>query len=332
MSCDTILVEVSDPTSIAQARRHAMELADKEGFSEESSNNAGIVVTEAATNILKHGEGGLLQCRIVSDGGVPELEVLAIDKGPGMHDVDACLRDGFSTSGTAGTGLGAIRRLSAEFDIYSRIGSGTVLVGRVPQQKIGTPSGISSGIVKAPARGETVCGDAVEVMSSSRGPVVVMADGLGHGPAAATASAAACRAVREHPEEEAAALLERAHLALRPTRGAAVAIACIDLNERALHYAGLGNISGALISGSGTQHLVSHNGTAGHQARRMQEFQYRWPKDAILVMHSDGLTARWDIRSYPLLESHHPATLAGVLFRDAVRGKDDATIVALRER
>ena len=127
----------------------------------------------------------MLQLRLVTDGAQPLFEVLVIDKGPGMADVEACMRDGFSTKGTAGTGLGAMRRLAAEFDVYSKHGSGTVVVSRMAQQPKPEQSALMSGVVKAPARGETVCGDAVTVIDGERGPVIVMADGLGHGPAAA---------------------------------------------------------------------------------------------------------------------------------------------------
>ena len=59
------------------------------------------------------------------------VEILALDKGPGIRDLERSLRDGYSTAGGAGTGLGAISRLSSEFDVYSPPGKGTALLARI---------------------------------------------------------------------------------------------------------------------------------------------------------------------------------------------------------
>jgi hypothetical protein len=73
--------------------------------------------------------------------------------------------------------------------------------------------------------------------------------------------------------------------------------------------------------------MVSHNGTLGVQLLRTQQFEYDWQPGSRIVMHSDGLSGRWSIDSYPGLNLKHPAVIAGVLYRDFVRRRDDATIV-----
>ena len=98
-------------------------------------------------------------------------------------------------------------------------------------------------------------------------------------------------------------------------------------------YAGLGNISAILtLASGGRQNMVSHNGTAGHSAARIHEFQYPFPRDAVLVMHSDGLATHWDLAAYPGLRTRHPSLIAGVLYRDHSRRRDDVTIVVVKER
>jgi hypothetical protein len=77
--------------------------------------------------------------------------------------------------------------------------------------------------------------------------------------------------------------------------------------------------------------MVSHNGTVGAEMRKVQEFVYRWPKGAPVVFHSDGITTHWDLQAYPGLASRQSALIAGVIFRDFQRGRDDATVVVLRE-
>jgi hypothetical protein len=78
--------------------------------------------------------------------------------------------------------------------------------------------------------------------------------------------------------------------------------------------------------------MVSRNGTAGHIAPKVQEFHYPVPSGAIMVMFSDGLGTHWDLRAYPGLLQRSAAVIAGVLYRDFSRRKDDVTVVVARER
>jgi hypothetical protein len=145
------------------------------------------------------------------------------------------------------------------------------------------------------------------------------------------ASSQAVRILRENPNLAPQALLERCHLALRSTRGAAVAVAQIDLAREKLTFAGAGNISARIHSSNRPgQHLVSVNGTAGHQTERLREFCYPWPRDGMLQLHSDGLSSGAGVDAYPGLAARDPALIAGVLFRDFARGRDDATVVVAK--
>jgi len=157
-------------------------------------------------------------------------------------------------------------------------------------------------------------------------------DGLGHGLGAADAARLATRAFGEESHLPPAALVGAIHGALRGSRGAAVSVARIDRAREVVTYAGLGNVAGVVSSGGDSRHLVSTNGTAGHDRGRIHEFTYPWPADALLVMHSDGLGSRWQLERYPGLAARHPALVAGVLYRDWSRGRDDVTVVAARLR
>jgi len=77
--------------------------------------------------------------------------------------------------------------------------------------------------------------------------------------------------------------------------------------------------------------MASHSGIVGHTFPHVQEFTYDWRPHSILAMQSDGLTSRWELRRYPGLELKHPSLIAGVLYRDASRKRDDATILVSRE-
>ena len=73
--------------------------------------------------------------------------------------------------------------------------------------------------------------------------------------------------------------------------------------------------------------MVSYNGTVGHEVRKIREFTYLWPKGGLLVMHSDGLGTQWRLDRYPGLIARHPSLIAGVLYRDFNRGRDDVTVL-----
>jgi anti-sigma regulatory factor (Ser/Thr protein kinase) len=322
-----VMVGIDDPSRVAEARRHAMTAAREEGMDEAETGQVGIVATEAATNLLKHARYGQLYISRLSDYGDAGVEILSIDRGPGIPDLDRCLADGYSTSGTPGTGLGAMVRLSREFDAYSQMGRGSVLVARnFPKGN----SPVPIGAITVPFPGESVCGDAWCVRRNGHRTTVLVADGLGHGVLASDASTAAKTVFQHLPETSPSEMLEAVHHALRGTRGAAVAVAFIETEPRRVRYAGLGNISGVILGGPKAQYMLSHNGTAGHQARRFQDFEYALPPSAVVVMHSDGLATSWSLDSYPGLLRRKPSLIAGILYRDANRGRDDVCVMAIQ--
>jgi hypothetical protein len=160
---------------------------------------------------------------------------------------------------------------------------------------------------------------------------VMVADGLGHGFEASQASLEAVRILRNNPDVAPGNLIDLVHRALRSSRGAAVAVARIDIAQGMITFSGLGNVTAQIYAGSERQqHLVSVNGTAGHRAGRIREFTYTWPVGGLLLMHSDGLATAANIESHPALALHDPTLIAGVLYRDFSRGHDDATVVVAK--
>jgi anti-sigma regulatory factor (Ser/Thr protein kinase) len=336
MAVATASLEITDRSAIAEARRLTARLVATLDFSEEAAGRAAIVVTELVTNALTHGRGGwcFLNARIIY--GEAALEVVVADSGPGIENPGIALADGFSTSGTAGTGLGAVRRLSRDFDLYSRGDGGVVALARVSPDSAGRrphPGGVGRTEVAgvgAPVAGEQVSGDAWAVDSHSNRTMIMVVDGLGHGPDAAAAAAAAVASFASSGGRALAERLQLLHEALRSTRGAAAAIAEIDEVQMELSYSGIGNIAGRILSDGRVQSLVSMNGTAGGTSRSLREFRYPFPPGSLLIMHSDGIASRWDFDRYPGALSKDTAVIAALVFRDHLRRRDDATVVALR--
>ena len=323
--------EVGEASAAGDVRRAAIDLARNLTFGDTDAGRVGIVVTEAATNLVKHGGGGELLLCDLRDDGARGIGILALDRGPGIASVGAALRDGYSQAGSPGTGLGAMRRLSTVFDVYSRPGIGTAVLSTIWPTPPGNGHALSIGGINVAHPREEVSGDAWAVRVMQDRTAVMVGDGLGHGPMAAKASATAREIFHRHAGLAPAELLTRIHEALRPTRGAAVAVAEIDTTKRIVRFAGIGNIAATILAGATTRSLVSHHGTLGHDVRRIQEFSYPWEQDALLVLNSDGLVSHWVLDRYPGLAARHPMLTAAVLYRDFRRGADDASVVVLRE-
>ena len=324
---------ISESSGIAAARRAGNHLANVLGLSETVAGKVALVITEAATNIFKHAGSGDILLRGLAAGDARGIEILAIDKGPGFGNIEQAMRDGVSTAGSYGVGMGAMQRLADEFDLHADDTHGSALRMAVwaPNHARAQPEWVV-GAVCLPLPSEEQCGDAWGFACKHGQLLLVVADGLGHGPDAARASDAAVALVRPDNTFAPAAMLQLAHGALHGTRGAAAAVGCLDSDANELRFAGIGNISVSLHGGDKARHLVSHNGIVGSNMRKVQEFSMPLSEDAMLIMHSDGIGTRWDLERYPGLTHRHPALIAAVLYRDHVRGRDDACIVVAQRQ
>jgi anti-sigma regulatory factor (Ser/Thr protein kinase) len=332
-------VPVAESSQVGEARRLVVACARRLGFDETAAGKAAILATEMAGNLVKHAGGGEMVVRPLAppaNGAARGLEILALDRGPGIADVAKSLRDGYSTAGSPGTGLGAMARLSDRFDLYSAAGQGTALLSQLwPKAEpragaVGAREPTELGAVCLPVAGEEAPGDGWEILHRPGGWRLLVSDGLGHGLLAREPSQRAAEVFRELPADPPAQVLEACHAALHGTRGAAVAMADVDLDAGVVRFAGIGNVTGSILGEGPTQYMVSLNGIVGPGPARFREFTYPWSPGALLVMASDGLSTRWKLDSYPGLAGRHPGLIAGVLYRDHGRPRDDVTVVAVR--
>ena len=322
---------VTESSQIAQARRAVASLAARQGFDEEDAGRAALVAMEICSNLVKHGGGGELIVQALERGDTPGVGLIGLDKGRGIDDMSKCLRDGFSTGGTPGTGLGAINRAAQLFDIYSQPGRGTVVTAQLwPGGRAPRAVPMEIGAIVVPKPQEVECGDTWCYVERAGGALVMGVDGLGHGLGAAQAASMACDVFMTEKTRAPAAVLERIHANLRTTRGAAAIVLEIDWERRQLLAAGIGNLVAAIVEGNMVKRIPSYNGIVGHATPRIRELSYPIAPAAAVVFHSDGLSAAWQPERYPGLMQHSCATIAGVLYRDCKRGRDDAMVVALR--
>lgn len=325
---------VQDQSQIGEARRQAVVVAQALGFDETDRGRVALLVTELATNLIRHAAGGQILLRSEMSGGRKCVEVISMDRGPGMN-IDQCFRDGYSTGGTSGTGLGAIRRLCTVFDIFSTSPGGTVILCQFDEANgpsVTSTSRFEIGTINLPAPHEIACGDTWRIAESGIDLSVMVVDGLGHGPEAAKVADEAAKQFEQDSFCPLTIFFDRLHNQLRTTRGGAVAVARVDAESGRVGFMGVGNIGGVIRSTIAAENrgLSSHNGTVGVQMPKKQEFEYSLAENGLLILFSDGLQSRWTIEKYPGLMSRHSAIIAAVLYRDFYRGRDDVTVAVIR--
>lgn len=320
----TFAIDLEHDADVGAARRQFAALAAAAGLDEARTSDAALIASELATNVIKHAKhGGMLFDRVANG-----VAIVAWDRGPGMN-VEACMRDGMSTAGTAGNGLGAITRLASHWDVYSRPGAGVVFSAHVfPRGHVPKRDEIAG--VAVPYPGLPISGDAWSCHERGGYVTIMVSDGLGHGDDAAAASRAVIASFAAHAEETPAAILERANGAAKATRGVAATIVRIDREAHEAAIAGVGNVSAWIIHDSSRQ-LVTQHGTLGQVTPVLREERYPFPSGSTLVMCSDGLKSRIPFDERRDLLTRSPRIIAATLWRDFARGRDDATAVVFRE-
>jgi anti-sigma regulatory factor (Ser/Thr protein kinase) len=321
-------LRVEDASAVTACRNAALGLADRLRFPAARADQLALAVTEAASNLHKHASEGSLWLAVNRDGEPPGIDLVTIDAGPGLTDVAAALRDGHSTAGTLGIGLGAIRRLADSVDLYSLPGHGTALTARFrpPGSRFPDPPRWA-GLIR-PITGETECGDMYAAACTGDAITAILCDGLGHGPLAAAAAAEGVSAFLEDATSDPATLAGRVHRRMAGTRGGAVGI--VRLGGGVARYCGLGNIAASILGQGRRKNMISIPGIAGHQARTIREFDYELPPGAAVILHSDGISARWQAAARPGLETRDPLLIAAVLLAEAGIHRDDAGILVLK--
>ncbi|HEY2791325.1 MAG TPA: ATP-binding SpoIIE family protein phosphatase, partial [Micromonosporaceae bacterium] len=241
VNTDHAWIQVDDVIVAPRVRRDAVALAVGVGLSEAVCADIAIVATELATNLGRHARNGRVLIRVCRSHDRAGIGLVAIDDGPGITDVEASIRDGHSTRGTLGIGLGAIRRLAGQFDIYSQPGHGTVIAATIWGRAVGGNEWVDG--ISRPISGDTECGDGYAAREIDGRRQVMLCDGLGHGPLASIAARALEHAFQQAPPIGPKALLDHLHATVRHTRGAVMGIAELVTGSSSLRYAGIGNVA-----------------------------------------------------------------------------------------
>jgi anti-sigma regulatory factor (Ser/Thr protein kinase) len=345
-------MEVTDEAQVGAVRRAVHSFARRVGFTERELAEIDIVVQEIGTNAARYAAGGGWIHFSKTLGAEPGLEIFYWDKGPGIPDIERAVRDGVSSGGSLGAGLGAVRRLMDEFDVYSttrgevtarlaaaqgrrRTTHGTALLcrkwveaARLERHHASTARRV--GVWSRPRPGETANGDAYFIRRRAGRLLLAAVDGLGHGHGAQEAAHAALEILGAWHGEGLEELFPRAHERLRATRGAVMGACIVDSRHDNFTYAGVGNVEVRVLGAPQPVRPISTNGTLGARLGNVRVWSYPWPEGATVVLTTDGLSANWDISDYPGLLAKSPQLLAGILLRDYGRDSDDATVLIAR--
>lgn len=322
-------IDVDHESAPGRVRRAATALAQRLGFHEHRSGEIAVATTELATNLLHHAVAGSVLLRVRRHAGEAGVEAIFFDRGPGIENIELIARDGYSSRGTLGVGIGAAMRLATWFDCYSIPGKGTVTATAFWKTGATVRRDSVEGLTRS-MRGEARCGDAWAYSKDGSCTRIMLADGLGHGELAAVASSEAVSSFEHADGASASDTMRGIDRALRGTRGAAAAVVIVNEETSVVTFCGVGNISVWLLGPDGRKGLMSSPGIVGAYVKAPRELAVSFLPQTTIVMHSDGLTSKWDIAAYPGLRGRAPLLVAATLLRDAGVHHDDASVVVMR--
>ncbi|MFP4154705.1 MAG: ATP-binding protein [Halothiobacillaceae bacterium] len=339
--CTHLLYEcpIENSSSALSLRARLLGVAQRLGFPESRREAMALVVMEMASNQLKYAQGrGTVQ---IWEQPGPFLDIFALDYGPGIHDLALASEDGYSSSETLGKGLGSIRRLSDELQVYTRTQqpdtprkwTGTALLARfwpTARRPQPWPRGIGVGLYSRSLADDRHNGDIIYLRTSDEGLRWLHLDGLGHGREARDTTARLDynvlmrRSVRE--------LIEATDRYLVGSRGA-VGIAA-DARPALGEYrlSGIGDMYAQVYDArpQETQWLFFPSGVLGKEHKQAVEIQGRLARDNLLITASDGIRRNWDEQSLPGLFRLDPQLIAYVIGSIMGRMSDDQSLCVVR--
>lgn len=324
---------IEDRSYIAYLKREIHKEVATGSFTEQRAGEIDIIVSEICSNLVKYATSGEILYRMQhEEASGSSFEILAIDKGPGIADINRVMRDGVSTGTTLGHGLGAIERLSSVFNIYSIPEWGTIVYSKVSTQQTGFTRKENfdldvRGLV-VPKPREVESGDMYRVKRTKNDVRVFLGDGLGHGKFAQEAVDQAGNFFFATEEENPVDIVRQMHEKVRRTRGLVATIGILDKKTNQWRICGVGNILTRLYQGITYKNYMSYNGTIGlNIPNSINVSTFPAERNQYLVMCSDGIRSRWDLTRFPSILKYDNMVMAAAIYKDFNRGTDDSSIL-----
>ncbi len=324
--------KIDDRSLIPFIKREIHNLALQLGFTPHRAAETDIIIAELTSNLIKYAKEGELLYRAHHSDGHNQIEIYCIDHGVGIDNVVKIMNDGYSSSNTLGQGLGAIKRLSNDFHIYSMRNWGTIQYIKIlDKSEIPEPpllTGFNYSTVRVNYPGEKICGDGYHIKYLKEGFQIFVGDGLGHGANANEAVQQAIKAFKLTRQTEPSAILREIHEEVKKSRGLVATIATVNYKTETWNICGIGNINTRIYRGLENKTYTPYNGIIGHNIpRTLNSTTVPYEKHQIIVMHSDGLRTRWNLNDMTSIIKQNPGVIAAALYKDNIRGTDDATVL-----
>lgn len=322
--------KIEDRSYLSYIKREIHNLVLAGGFSSQKIGEVDIIVAELTSNLIKFANEGELLYRTGNDDKGSFFEIYCLDNGKGIRNLAKMMQDGMSSSNTLGQGFGAIERLSYNSMVYTVPDWGTVVYSRVYRDQVNAipvKAPFDFGAVQVCCPGEKVCGDGYAVKKFADGYQFFMGDGLGHGTHANEAVNEAIKAFNDCREKSPVEVIRYIHLNVKKTRGLVATIAYLDYKTQKWYICGVGNISTSLYTGLACKNYTPYNGIMGHNIpRTLNDSVQDLSKYQTLIMHSDGLRTRWNLKDMPGLLKHDAGMISAVLYKDNARNNDDMSV------
>jgi len=276
--------------------------------------------------------GAVTLRRVEGEEGVG-LEIQCVDKGSGMVDTEFAPTQRHSRLSSLGNGFETINHTMDEVELSSNRDVGTRILCRrwlKPPAEIARETRRWEFGAATRARGfDKFNGDAYLVRVWRDKLLVALIDGLGHGEAAELSASAAQASVNTLPELPLAKIFENASRACKSTRGVVMTVVRFDSPSQ-LSFAGVGNVEARAITPSESVHFRVLRGIVGAGDPHASVKQLAWDPAGLLVMHTDGLTAKWHWSSFKGLLREPCQSVARRFLYELGSTDDDSTVLALR--
>jgi anti-sigma regulatory factor (Ser/Thr protein kinase) len=324
---------VLDEASIVLLRSRVQEEGARIGLPSVALGSIVNVASELAHNQLAHARGGRIAIRPVQRGTVVGLEIAAADRGPGIAAPTEALRprppSRKSDRQSLGVGLAAVMELADEVDFDVRLGEGSCVWARKFREPVDRRRRV--GIFGRPYPGEDESGDDGSFVRSEGELLVGLVDGLGHGPPAREASSAAANVLRQSAGADLDRIVRDCHDALRGTRRGVVALGSLNEPDPRLRAVVLGDVNVQIAGPQVSRRVTGRSfvlGSPGQLPKLNIEERAVGPRD-VLILFTDGISARADLAADLDLLREHPIVIAHQVVERYARDNDDALVLVV---
>ncbi len=326
-------IDIIHQGNLVPAQELSRSFSRELGFNEHDCEQIAIVVTELATNLIKHANGGTIKLAHISDLTQTGIQIESEDKGPGIVRAYDSLADGYSLSNGLGYGLGTVNRLMDDLHIISPSEGGTRIVCnrwvRPPEQNFFRRT-LEFGVATRARQNEKQNGDTFVIKCWKEHALVGVIDGLGHGPEARKAAVRARNYIEDHFDQPLANIFKGVDRACQSTRGVVLALARFNLSTKTFQTASVGNIETRLICCIDRTSFVTRRGIVGMNAPLPVVEEHPWSDESILVMYSDGLHSHWGYNDFNEEIWSNPTKAAHTILLKQGKVNDDITLVIVK--